>query len=146
MEALQRTVHDFYLEKKYPTLDSLLVAVKGKGVFTGEHTTLGKVLRKMSFKHKEVNDNRYIYEQPRIIVHWHEYLRLLRRNRREGRTVVYLDETWANARDGVEKMWVEDDPRAIGGTKGDIRKPFGNGSRLIILHVQQVAWWMGTWS
>ena len=31
-------------------------------------------------------------------------------------------------------MWVEDDPRAFGGTKGGIRKPSGKGSRLIILH------------
>ena len=45
-----------------------------------------------------------------------------------------MDETWANARDGIEKMWVEDDPRAIGGTKGGIRKPSGKGNRLIILH------------
>ena len=29
---------------------------------------------------------------------------------------MYLDETWANARDNVEKMWVEDDPVVIGGT------------------------------
>ena len=50
-----------------------------------------------------------IYEQPRIIVWRHEYLRRLRRNRQEGRPVIYLDETWANACDGVEKMWVEDD-------------------------------------
>ena len=103
MEALRRTVHDFYHKKKYLTLDFLLVAVKEKSVFTGEHTTLWKVLRKMGFKHKEVNDNQYIYEQPRIIVQRQEYLRRLRRNKREGRTVVYLDETWANARDGVEK-------------------------------------------
>ena len=32
----------------------------------------------------------------------------MRRNRREGRPVIYLDETWANARDGIEKMWVEE--------------------------------------
>ena len=29
---------------------------------------------------------------------------------------MYLDETWANARDSVEKMWVEDDPVVSGGT------------------------------
>ena len=29
---------------------------------------------------------------------------------------------------------MEDDPRAIGGTKRGIRKPSGKGSRLIILH------------
>ena len=30
---------------------------------------------------------------------------------------MYLDETWVNARDGKEKMWVEDEPRASGGTR-----------------------------
>ena len=34
----------------------------------------------------------------------------------------------------MEKMWVEDDERAVGGTKGGVRKPSGKGSRLIILH------------
>ena len=29
---------------------------------------------------------------------------------------------------------MEDDPRAIGGTKGSIRKTLGKGSRLILLH------------
>ena len=72
-----------------------------------------------------------IYEQPSIIVWRHEYLRRLRRNRREGRPVIYLNETWANARDGVEKMWVEDDPRAIGGTKGGIRKPVSHRVKVI---------------
>ena len=69
-----------------------------------------------------------IYEQPHIIVWKHEYLRRLRRNRRKGRPVIYLDETWANACDGVEKMWVEDDPRAIGGTKRGICMPSSKGS------------------
>ena len=82
-EALRRTVHDFYREKKYPTLDSILEAAQVKGLFNRERVTLWRVLRKMGFKHKKVNDKRYIYEQPRIIVHRHEYLRRLRRNRRK---------------------------------------------------------------
>ena len=40
-------------------------------------------------------------------------MRQLRRNRQEGMPVIYLDETWANACDGVEKMWVEDDPMLL---------------------------------
>ena len=60
---VRRTVHE-----KYPTLDTLLVAVREKGSFTGERTTLWKILCKMGFKHKKVNDKRYIYEQARIIV------------------------------------------------------------------------------
>ena len=141
-DALRRTIHEFYSEKKYPTMDSLLSAVKEKGIFSEERTTLWRVIRKMGFKYKKVNDKRYIYEQPRKIVRRCEYLRRLRRNRREGRPVIYLDETWANARDGIEKMWVEDDPRAVGGTKGGIRKPSGKGSRLIILHAGSDNGWI----
>ena len=133
-KALRRTVHEFYHEKKYPTLDMLLMEVREKGIFSGERTTLWKILRKMSFKHKKVNDKRYIYEQARIIVQRHEYLKRLRRNRREHRPVVYLDEMWANACDGVEKMWVKDDPKAVGGTKGGIRRLSGKGSKIIILY------------
>ena len=85
-EAVQSTVHEFYSEKKYPTMDSLLSAVLEKGIFSGERMTLWRVMRKIGFKCKKVNDKRYIhvYEQPRIIVWRPEYLRRLRRNRREG--------------------------------------------------------------
>ena len=55
---------------------------------------------------------------------------------------MYLDETWVNARDGVEKMWVEDDPKAVGGTKSGIRKPYVNGSSLIILHASSENGWV----
>ena len=58
VEAIERLVHDFYCEK-YPMLNSLLLAVKEKGLFGGEHATLWGILRKMGFKHKKVNDKRY---------------------------------------------------------------------------------------
>ena len=77
--------------------------VKENGLFDGERR---KLLCKLGFRYKQVNDKWYVYEQPRIIVQRHEYLRRMRRNRREGRPVVYLDETWANERDSVEKcVW-----------------------------------------
>ena len=47
VEAIRRLVHDFYREKKYPTLDLLLLAVKEKGLFGGERATLWRILRKM---------------------------------------------------------------------------------------------------
>ena len=59
MEALRSA--EFYHEKKYPTMDSLLLAVKEKGIFSGERTTLWRVMRKMEFKYEKVNDKRYIY-------------------------------------------------------------------------------------
>ena len=90
-------------------------------------------MRKIGFRYKKVNDKRYVYEQPRIIQQRHQFLRRMRRNRRERRPVVYTDETWANSHDGREKTWVEHDD-ITGGTKGGIRKPTGKGNRLIILH------------
>ena len=55
------------------------------------------------------------YKQPRIVHQGHKYIRRMRRNRAEGRQVVYLDETWANARDGKSRAWVEAD-KTTGGT------------------------------
>ena len=81
MEGIRRTVYDFYREKKYPTLESLLVVVKERGLFDGERNTLWKLFRKLGFGNKQVNDKQYVYEQPRIIVQRHEYLRRMRRNR-----------------------------------------------------------------
>ena len=69
-------------------------------------------------------------------------MRRLRRNRQEGRPVIYLNKTWVNAHDGIEKMQVEDDPRAIAGTKGCIRMPSSKGSRLIILHAGSENGWI----
>ena len=43
-----------------------LSAVKEKGIFSGERTTLWRVMCKMGFKYKKVNDKRYKYEQTRI--------------------------------------------------------------------------------
>ena len=42
----------------------------------------------------------------------------MRRNRTEGRPVVYLDEMWCNAHDGKANAWVEKDLTCQGGTIG----------------------------
>ena len=51
----------------------------------------------------------------------------MRVNSREKQSVMFLDETWANAHDGHSKTWVETD-KPIGSTKGGIRKPSGKGN------------------
>ena len=44
--------------------------------------------------------------------------------------MIYLDETWANAQDSLESIWIDDDIRAIGGTTGGIHKPSSKSGRL----------------
>ena len=89
-DTIQRTVHEFYAKKEYPTLDKLLQILKEKELLTGGRISLWKLLRKIGFRYKKVNDKRYVHEQPKIILHRHQYLRRVRRNRRENRPVVYL--------------------------------------------------------
>ena len=43
-----------------------------------------------------VDSKYYVFKQPGIIVQQHQYLRRIKRNHREGKLVVYLNETWAN--------------------------------------------------
>ena len=63
---------------------------------------------------------RAYYKQPLIVHQRHTYLRRMRHNRTEGRPVVYLDETWANAHDGKSRTWVEDN-KVTHGTNGRVR-------------------------
>ena len=115
-------------------LDSLLQVLKEKELLSRGRISLWKLLLKMGFRYKKVNDKRYVYEQSRIIQQGHQFLRRMRCNRKESRPVVYLDEIWANLHDGKERTWVENDDKVAGGTKGGMRKPSGKGTRLIILH------------
>ena len=86
----------------------------------------------MGFSYRKIDDRRYYYEQPQIIEQRHKYLRRIMQNRVDKKPVVFLDETWANAHDGKDMAWVEDDP-VTGGTLGGVRRPSGKGKRLIIL-------------
>ena len=65
-----------------------------------------------------MDDSRYYYEQPHIIEQRKTYLRKMRQNRADKKPVVFLDETWANAHDGKDLAWVEDDA-VTGGTLRD---------------------------
>ena len=107
MEELRRLVHNFYREKIFPTLDSVLIAVKEKGIYEGEHVTLWKLLRKMGFKHDKVNDKHYIYEQPRIIVQRHEYLRRLKKTGEKGDPLLSWTRPGLTHVTTWKKMWMD---------------------------------------
>ena len=78
-DAIRRTVHEFYVKKEYSILDKLLQILKEKELFTGGCISLWKLLRKIGFRYKKVNDKRYVYEQPKIILQWHQYLRRVKK-------------------------------------------------------------------
>lgn len=63
-----------------------------------------------------------------------------RKYREEGRTIYYLDETWLNAGDCVDKLWVDKtiqskhDAFNKGLTTG-VTDPTAKGKRLIVFHI-----------
>ena len=132
VEAIRRTIHEYYTQKEYPTLESLLAQLKNRDVFRGGRTTLWLILREMGFRYRKHENKRYIYEQPRVIQQRHDYLRRLRRNRQEQRPVVYLDETWVNAHHGQGTMWVDKDDTA------GWKRPSGRGEGEGLLYFMQV--------
>ena len=120
--------HEFYTCKEYPTVRMLLEAVNRKGIFAGEKTTLKQLLKEMGFKFKSHDNRKYVMEQPCVIARGHDYLRKIRRYRREGRPIIYLDETWLNAHHSLAKCWIDSD-----GT-GGLPVKSGKEGRVIILH------------
>ena len=52
-DAIRRIMYDSYLNKDYPTLDSVLRKARSTGVFDGGRTTLSKLLKSMGFRYKD---------------------------------------------------------------------------------------------
>jgi hypothetical protein len=49
-EAIRRLIYSIYQSKEHVTLDTLLVAVKDKGLYQGGRTTLQIILKEMGFQ------------------------------------------------------------------------------------------------
>ena len=79
-----------YSSKEYPTVDKLLKMLRDKNIFHGGRSTHAKVLKTMGFWYKTREDGRqYVYEQPRVIQQWHNYLCRMKRNRVDKRPEVF---------------------------------------------------------
>ena len=60
VDAIRHTVHKFYDQKEYPTLDSLLKVLKEKELFNGGQISLWKLLLRIDFRYKKVNGKRCV--------------------------------------------------------------------------------------
>ena len=134
--AIKRTVHEFYTRKEYPTVQMLLQAVDQKGIFVGEKTSLKHLLKEMGFKFKIHNNTKCVMEQPSVIAQRHNFLRKVRKYCREGRPIIYLDDTWLNAHHSLTKCWIDND-----GT-GGLPVNSGKGGKVIIVHAGWEHGWM----
>ena len=135
--AIGGRVRRFFLRKEVPTVVKILHDCR-------EHiedfpqlsaTTLWRNLRSMGFKYTKRTTKRQLYERHDVIAARAEYLREIKELRRDGRPIIYLDETWCNQHHTVGRTWQDD-------TSGLPDAQSGKGKRVIILHAGSAEGWV----
>lgn len=132
-DCVRREILSFYERGELPTVEALLKRVKEPPVsFTGASTSLRKLVKKLGFRYGKVESGRHmLMERSDVIVARNKYLRLVDANRKSNnpRPEIYLDETWVNQNECVNKCWTLPD-----GSVGPKVKT-GKGARFILVHV-----------
>lgn len=111
-EAVRKEIIAFYDKSELPTLDNVLQKAKEAPVkFSGGRTTLWKAIKTLGFRFQKCSSGRLLMEHQDMVVAWNKYPREIERNCKSYNPSpeVYLDETWMNQWDSVEKCWTDGD-------------------------------------
>lgn len=130
MDIVQRTVHEFYDNREYPTTEKHLNSYKQKTEYNESRTSMWRILRSLNFKYKKCNDGRrFLMESNDIVVMPVKCLRKMcnLRQTNDTRPIVYLNETWVNQNHSRGQIW-----QNAQNTEG-LKVLTGKGSRLLIL-------------
>lgn len=139
--SLRRIVHGFFIEKKIPTLDLILEAVKNDPQLpTMGRTKLWSVLKSINFRYEKFQRKSLVIERGEIVQWRRDYLRKIRHERSQGKRIYYLDETWINEGYTVNKFWQDKNVLSsrqafMEGWSTGLRPPSGKGRRIIITHI-----------
>lgn len=129
------------MRRELPTIDKILHEVnEDPSLPNFKRTSLYNIIKKLDFVFAKRKRCSVLTEREDLIVWRRDYLYDIRKYRKEGRTIYYLDETWLNAGDCVDRVWMDKtvhskhDAFNKGLTTGPTN-PTGKGKRLIILHI-----------
>lgn len=107
--------------------------------FPGSKQTLRRTLKEMGFKYGRLNEREYVMQRPDIVAHRAKFLKIMRKNRQSTNPlpVIYLDETWFDCNDTIEKSWFKPnlktpEERIQYSTRKGTH--VGKGGRIIIVH------------
>ena len=135
--ALRRIVHGFFQRKQQPTLSDIYERAIADSGFSYSKEYLRQLLHEIGFVYRRRKTDIALMERSDVVSLRRSYLRSIRSYRREGRNIVYLDETWVNQGYTRDRAWQDtgalSDPGAAkqdGLTVGMISKPSGLGRRL----------------
>ncbi|KAL4083905.1 hypothetical protein QTP88_029221 [Uroleucon formosanum] len=139
--ALRQKVHAIWLRGELPTIDKILFDVNEDPILPNyKRTTLYNIIKILDFVFEKKKRCSVLTERTDLINWRRNYLYDIRKYRSEGKFIYYLDETWLNAGDCVDRVWVDktiqskQDAFNKGLTTGP-KNPTGKGQRLIVLHI-----------
>lgn len=141
--AIRKKVHEFYINKELPTFNKILQAVNAdEDLPNFKRSTFHLLLKELNFTYTTQSRNSILIEKEDLIIWRRNYLRTIKRYREEGRQIYYLDETWVNADDVMNTVWIDEtiksEKNAFFLTTGPAN-PSEKGKRLIVVHIGSAA-------
>lgn len=138
---LRNIVHtNFFAKNIPPTVRKIYAFITAYELIPNfSMSTLYRLLKDIGFSFQKRGRNSIMLERSDI-VHWrHKYLRKIRQFRNEGSNIIYLDESWVNVGNSVNKEWVDTTIKNsrdafIRGLTTDLRAPSKRGPRFVLLH------------
>lgn len=137
---IRKIVHNFFSTNTPPTLAAVLEKTNEEGVLPQfKRTTLWRLLRENGFCYEKRNKQSLLLERDDLIIWRHSYLRAIKNFRREGRNIVYMDETWVNVGQATSKVWKDTTIKTpkdayMAGLSTGLKNPTQRGPRFVIVH------------
>ena len=138
VQAIRNHIFAYYKRKEVPTLDKLLVSLTAPetALFKGQRSSLYRLLHKIGFSYKRLNNRLVLMEKPAIALKRCFFLRAVKQI--DWEKLIFLDETWIN------KNICKTHGFTDGSVKANLDNPTGKGSRLIICHAGGMNGWIDT--
>ncbi|XP_054288006.1 uncharacterized protein LOC129003735 [Macrosteles quadrilineatus] len=126
---IRRLVYEFHIQHKIlPTVSLLHEELKKQIDFKGSKSSLRRILKELGFRWRKTQNNRkMLIETNEIREKRISYLRAVKRFRNEGRTIIFMDESYILTSHVSSLSWSDNS------TKG-MRVPISKGQRLIMIH------------
>ncbi|KAH6921227.1 hypothetical protein HPB50_027786 [Hyalomma asiaticum] len=128
-----------YAKREMPTLDSVLKAVNEDDDLENlSKTTLWRLMKDIGFTFGKRKRNLALIERGDIIAWRRRCLRAIKEFRKQGRSIINLDETWVNAGHTKECVWQDKTLKSshdafLKGLTTGLPAPSGKGARLILV-------------